>query len=142
MRDIIYSSFGIFSLWVWLCRKFQIHESRLKQSDIFFHPLLILKIPFSKEIFNLNNKFVTGQKKLDGKNSRIFFSMVVRIERLKRAILPRLNELIVFEQLLFKNGNRLPGLQSYRDVSFIEMNDFFYYISTEDITIVNHSLHL
>ena len=57
MRDIIYSSFRVFTLWVLLCRKFQTHESRLKQNDILFHPLLILKIPFSKEIFNLNYLF-------------------------------------------------------------------------------------
>ena len=62
MREIIYSSLRIFSLWVLLCRKFQTHESRFKQNDIFFHPLLILNIPFSKEIFNLNNKFFIVQK--------------------------------------------------------------------------------
>jgi len=35
---------------------FQTHESRLKQNEILFHPLLILKAPLSKEIFNLNKK--------------------------------------------------------------------------------------
>ena len=64
MRNIIYSSFEIFSLWVWLCRKFQTHESRLKQNDILFHPLFILIPPLSKEIFNLNNKFHFVQKNL------------------------------------------------------------------------------
>ena len=47
-----------------LCRQFQTDESLLKQNDILFHPLLILKIPFSKEIFNLNNKFFIVKKKL------------------------------------------------------------------------------
>ena len=68
MSGIICSSNRIFELWVLLCRKFQTHESRLKQNDILFHPLLILKIPFSKENFNLNNKFFIVQKNLRWQN--------------------------------------------------------------------------
>ena len=43
------------------------------------------------------------------------------------------------DELLFENGYAIPGLQSYRNVSFTEMYDFFYYISTEGITIVQNS---
>eukprot|EP00493_Phyllostaurus_siculus_P001581 UN01589 len=68
MRDIIYPSCRIFSLWVLLCRHFQTHKSRLKQNYILFHSLLILKIPFSKEIFNLNNKFFIVQRNLIWQN--------------------------------------------------------------------------
>ena len=68
MHDIIYSSFRTFSLWVLLFRKFETHESRLKQNDILFYPLLILKIPFSKENSNSNNKFFIVQKNLRWQN--------------------------------------------------------------------------
>ena len=46
MREIIYSSYRIFWLWVLLCYQFQSNEIRLKQNYILFHPLLIIKIPF------------------------------------------------------------------------------------------------
>ena len=68
MIEIIYSPYIIFSLWVLLCYQFQTHEIRLKQNDILFHSLLILKIPFSKENFNLNNKFFIVQKNLRWQN--------------------------------------------------------------------------
>ena len=47
MCEIIYSSYKIFALWASLCYQFQTHETRVKQNDILFHPLLILKISFS-----------------------------------------------------------------------------------------------
>ena len=55
--EIIYSSYRIFSLWVLLCCQFQTHEIRLKQNDILFHSLLILKIPC--ENFNLTKVVLT-----------------------------------------------------------------------------------
>ena len=57
MRKTIYSSYKIFSLWVLLCYQCQTHEIIWKHNDILFHPLLILKIPFSKEIFHCSKKF-------------------------------------------------------------------------------------
>ena len=68
MSEIIYSSYRIFSLWVLLCYQFQTHGIRLKQNDILFNPISILKITFSKENFNLNNKFFIVQKNLRWQN--------------------------------------------------------------------------
>ena len=79
MIEIIYSPYIIFSLWVLLCYQFQTHEIRLKQNDILFHSLLILKIPFSKENFNLNNKFFIVQKKLRWQNLANLLSTLNRV---------------------------------------------------------------
>ena len=94
MCEIIYFSYRIFSLWVLLCYQFQTHETRLKQNDILFHSLLILKTPFSKENFKLNNKFFIVQKIWDGKISRIFFresQLALKNNILSFARFPRLS---------------------------------------------------